>query len=257
LLAYGRRVLPAALPPPDTTPPAIVISSPRPGQTISEENLAGTTVAIKGRVTDPDDQIATFTVAGRPITPNPAGDFLADVKVRRGSNTVVAHAVDSHGNAADKSVTFTIKAASAPARRPSSNANDVRDRRGDAHGSPLDLKRVTRSKTRTSWLFRIEFWSAVPTSRLYFHGPNSGNVIVTMGGRSAQLSANCLPCIEGMGPGAIGRASRPNRRTVLYKVRRSYWPNAPWGVFAGYRGGNCRSTGHTETATTCKDMVRG
>jgi hypothetical protein len=251
-VAVVLLALPATALAQDTTPPTIKITHPRNGSVL--RTLAGgRTTAVTGKVSDSESGVNQITVNAHAVGPDPDGSFFRDVAVHRGRNTVTVSAVDKAGNSAKKTVRFTYR----PPSSGGGSNNVLRDPRGDAHGSPIDLKRATRKKTRRTWIFRIEFWKRVPLSYLYYHGAASGNLAIIQRGHTWGVSGNCGGhCVEA-GPGKRGSVSRPNGRTVVFRIRRSLLPGGPWGVFASFGGtAKCPRTGHTPEDTPCKDEAR-
>ena len=234
----------------DVTAPAIKISKPAEGAVI--RSLGGGSTPVTGKVSDAESGLARVTVNGKAVEPDPDGSFFVDYKPRRGANTVTVTAVDKDGNSATKTRHFTY-------RPPGSGGgqNVLNDPKGDAHGSPIDLKRATRKKTSKSWIFTIEFWKAVPLGYLYYHGGASGNLSIVQGGKSWFVSGNCAGhCVES-GPGKRGKLTRPNGTTVVFTIARSLLRDAPWSVYSSFGGtARCPRTGHTEADTPCKDSAR-
>jgi hypothetical protein len=246
--------LPSAAFAQDTTPPVITISRPAPGAVIHILS-GGKSTPVSGRVVDADSGVASVTVNGHKVEPSPSGSFFYDLPTRVGVNTVAVTAVDTEGNAATKKVRFTYRPSTAGGG--SRSANVLTDARGDAHGSPVDLRRATRKKNSRSWIVRIEFWKPVALQALYYHGGASGNLSLTQGGSTWFVSGNCAGrCVEA-GPGKRGGLSRPDARTVIFTIPLRYLRSAPWGVFASFGGtARCPRTGTTPEDTPCKDNMR-
>ena len=76
----------------DTSPPAVTLTAPAPGQITNQPQ-----VQVSGSATD-DTGIAALTVGGQPVTPGANGQFTAAVPVTEGANSIEVDAFDLAGN---------------------------------------------------------------------------------------------------------------------------------------------------------------
>jgi RHS repeat-associated protein len=93
-------------PPPDTTAPTLVVTSPSDGSSTQSESIT-----VRGTVADPGQYasgVAQVTVNGVAATINPGSDWsLANVSLVVGNNSLAVHAIDHAGNATDTSISVT------------------------------------------------------------------------------------------------------------------------------------------------------
>jgi hypothetical protein len=105
--AAGNQVSAAAEVTLDTTPPAVTLTAPAPGQITNQPQ-----VQVSGTATD-DSGISTLTVAGQAVTPAADGQFTTMVPVTEGANAIAVNAVDLAGN--QQTVVVTVNRFSIPA----------------------------------------------------------------------------------------------------------------------------------------------
>jgi hypothetical protein len=91
----------------DTTPPAVTLTAPAPGQITNQPQ-----VQVSGSATD-DTGIAALTVGGQPVTPGANGQFNVVVPLTEGANPIEVDAFDLAGN--EQTVIVTVNRFSIPA----------------------------------------------------------------------------------------------------------------------------------------------
>ena len=258
---YGRTVLAADVPAqaPTGSPPAIVVQSPRSGARIPEDDLAGNTVPFKGKINDPDGDVNGFTIAGKPVR-FADGTFFADVRVRSGRNEIVLRATDRAGHRTRKTVVVTITTGSNTGGGPPPCGDCVvRDGCGDAHGSPLDVRRARRSATKSTTRFTLIFCKEVSRSDLARNPPFGAYLLIHSGNVDADLQPGSA--VRGQ-IRTGGSGSFPIRRiddhTWRMDIPRKYiGARAPWAAYTSFvDNGKCPKTGHTEIDQRCTDIVR-
>jgi hypothetical protein len=105
---------------PPSAPPALSITSPANGTTVTSPN-----VTVSGTVTD-KRVITSFTVDGKAVTVGAAGTWSTSVALNKGANTITALATDQAGFTTEKSVSVTYTSPPPPV----AHASQV----GSAHG---------------------------------------------------------------------------------------------------------------------------
>ncbi len=97
---------------PPSTPPALSITSPANGATVSSPN-----VTVAGTITD-RRAITSFAVNGKAVAVGPTGTWLTSIALNKGANTITALATDQGGFSAEKSVSVTYTPVSPPPVKP-------------------------------------------------------------------------------------------------------------------------------------------
>lgn len=131
--AYGYKVATAttkgkALPPLDSTPPAILITSPNVSRGV-KLTAKDASITVIGTATD-ESGVATVTVNGEMASIDANGNFSADVLLKVGENRIIVAATDIRKNTATESFLFVRESGKVAKAKPEATKSAMDIRRG-------------------------------------------------------------------------------------------------------------------------------